>query len=189
MQRALISLEDMIAFDRALREHRLVAEDTHRLMRTPQRLASGRDEGYGLGWVLTEYRGTPVAGHTGGIDGFFSFYARFPEADASIILLTNCDGFPTTRLARRIADEALDLPDHPDEEVVAEPPPPDLAGTYRGAVEAGRLLLDLWGETHRMLPLGAGRYRAEDDPGIGPRVHDAGAITVDYPFTWFTGCR
>lgn len=190
------SIEDMVAFDRALREHRLVDEATDLRMRTPQRLASGRPEGYGLGWVLTRYRGTPVVAHNGGLDGFSTLYARFPERDASIVVLSNRDGFPCGRLGLRIADEALGLPAPAERAADAGPVPGELAGTYRDTngearltVEDGRLLLHHGGLTHRMVALGEGRYRAEYDDAPGLRVHDAGTITVDYPFTWFTGYR
>jgi hypothetical protein len=58
------------------------------------------------------------------------------------------------------------------------------------AGDDGRLLVEYYGLTHRMLPGADGGYHDENDPSVGLRVHDTdGAITIDYPFTWFTGYR
>ncbi len=53
------SLYDMVSFDLALREHKVIDEALERRMHAPARLTSGRTEGYGMGWVLTSYRGRP----------------------------------------------------------------------------------------------------------------------------------
>ncbi|ODT98814.1 MAG: hypothetical protein ABS81_27010 [Pseudonocardia sp. SCN 72-86] len=105
------SLRDMVAFDRAVRRHRLVDEATDRNMLQPVRLLSGHTEDYGLGWVLSSCRGEQAAGHTGGIGGFSSVYARFPRLDAGVIVLSNDAGFPASLLAHEVATVALDLPD------------------------------------------------------------------------------
>lgn len=194
------SLDDMVAFDRALREHRLASPDLERQMHSPARLSSGRSEGYGLGWVLTRYRGAPVVSHAGGIDGFSSFYARFPGHDASIIILANRDGFSCYRLARAITDLILCLPAHPRPAATPGPVPAGLAGTYRDtltsaqlAMDGNRLLIEHAGITRQMIPAGHATYIDETDHDIRLHVHTTGrqpaAVTIDYPFTWFTGYR
>jgi hypothetical protein len=44
-----------------------------------------------------------------------------------------------------------------------------------------------------MIPAGAAAYIGENDPDTRLRVHASGrqpvAITIEYPFTWFTGYR
>lgn len=45
--------------------------------------------GYGLGWVLQDYRGKRIAWHNGGIDGMLSEMWTVPEAGLGIVVLTN----------------------------------------------------------------------------------------------------
>ncbi len=44
---------------------------------------------YGLGWVLTDYKGVKTATHTGGIDGMLSQITIVPEKSLGIMVLTN----------------------------------------------------------------------------------------------------
>jgi D-alanyl-D-alanine carboxypeptidase len=194
------SLQDMLAFDQAMGEHALVSPPEERQMHAPTPLTGGRTEGYGMGWVLTTYRGTPVVSHAGGVDGFSCFYARFPERDTSLIILSNRSGFPCQHLARRITDEIIDLPSHVASAAIAGPVPAGLAGTYRDSLDVvqlsvtdDRLVISHAGRTYRMIPAGPAVYTEENDPDTRLRVHASGlqpaVITIDYPFTWFTGYR
>jgi len=45
--------------------------------------------GYGLGWVVQDYRGRRIAWHNGGIDGMLSEMWTIPEAGLGIVVLTN----------------------------------------------------------------------------------------------------
>jgi CubicO group peptidase (beta-lactamase class C family) len=46
---------------------------------------------YGLGWELYEYEGREFVGHTGGVNGFVTSVALFPEERLGIVVLTNTD--------------------------------------------------------------------------------------------------
>ena len=48
--------------------------------------------GYGLGWVLQDYKGRKIAWHNGGIDGFLSEMWTVPEEKLGIVVLSNRDG-------------------------------------------------------------------------------------------------
>jgi hypothetical protein len=54
-----------------------------------------------------------------------------------------------------------------------------------GAVAAGR--------PRTMISVSAASFIDEDDPDVRLRVHPAdgnlGAVTIDFPFTWFTGYK
>lgn len=59
---------------------------------TPVVLNNGKkpDNGsYGYGWALGDYRGQEIIEHGGGLHGFLSQLARFPEENTTIVLLTN----------------------------------------------------------------------------------------------------
>ncbi|GAY08848.1 beta-lactamase [Pseudonocardia sp. N23] len=193
------SLRDMVAFDRAVRRNRLVDEGTDRSMLAPVRLQSGHSEGYGLGWVLSTFRGAQAAGHTGGIGGFSSMYARFPRLDAGVIVLSNDAGFPASLLAHEVAAVALDLPG-PDATDGCGPAPALCAGRYSDGWSEAELVVDgdtlvLRGEAgdRRMRHRAGPTWFDPGDPDVTLALDRVGAtesaITVRYPFSWWTGYR
>ncbi|MFD0999591.1 serine hydrolase [Ohtaekwangia kribbensis] len=44
---------------------------------------------YGYGWGLSDYRGQPVIGHSGGLHGFISQLARYTNENLTVVLLMN----------------------------------------------------------------------------------------------------
>src|SRR5579863_6201097 len=71
------TVEDLILWDAALREERLIDMATHERMYTPLQLADGQTEEYGFGVGITTYSGHRLIHHGGGIPGFHTFIARF----------------------------------------------------------------------------------------------------------------
>jgi CubicO group peptidase (beta-lactamase class C family) len=62
---------------------------------------------YGYGWDINTFRGLKEIGHGGGLAGFVSNIARYPEAEMSIIILRNCSPFKNINpfsLHREIAE-------------------------------------------------------------------------------------
>ncbi len=53
---------------------------------------------YGLGWVITAYRGHLLLTHGGGIDGFLAHVSFMPEENIGIVMLTNLSPHPLTRI-------------------------------------------------------------------------------------------
>jgi len=45
---------------------------------------------YGHGWVITEHRGLSMLNHMGGLPGFTSIMAHYPEQDLTVVVLSNC---------------------------------------------------------------------------------------------------
>jgi CubicO group peptidase (beta-lactamase class C family) len=71
---------------------------------------------YGMGWIITAYRGHLLVSHGGGIDGFVSRVAFLPRDNAGLVILTNSDtgGNPLCAiLASNIYDRILGLPQAP----------------------------------------------------------------------------
>ena len=104
------TIDDLVLWDRAVREQRLVSAPTQALMFTPVKLTAGKTEDYGYGWGLGDYRGHPFVHHGGGINGFSTFIAQFHREPVSIIILTNRAGFDAGNCALRIARLVLGLP-------------------------------------------------------------------------------
>lgn len=72
-----------------------------------ERFPSTHFRGYGLGWMVRDYRGRKVVGHGGGIDGMFSAVEMVPEEGFGVVVLTNgMTGLPTA-IAYRVVDAFL----------------------------------------------------------------------------------
>ncbi|EFH83237.1 serine hydrolase domain-containing protein [Ktedonobacter racemifer] len=104
------TVEDLVRWDAALREERLLDTATLERMYTPTRLADGRLEEYGLGFRVTEYAGHRLIGHGGGIPGFHTFIARFVDDQAMVVALANVPETNVERITRKIARHIFELP-------------------------------------------------------------------------------
>lgn len=79
------TVEDLFAWNEALYSGRLLSAKSLEAMTTPVK----NDYGYGLG-VQTKL-GRKAISHGGGINGFSTFIARFPEEKVTIVVLRNAD--------------------------------------------------------------------------------------------------
>lgn len=65
---------------------------------------------YGLGWMISSYRGHYKVEHGGNIDGFSASVAFFPSDKLGIVVLSNQNGSPVpTLVSNTIADRILKL--------------------------------------------------------------------------------
>ena len=66
---------------------------------------------YGLGWIMSDYRGRQLLQHGGGIDGMSAMVGLLPEADVGIVVLSNLNGnqLPLA-LMMRVFDAYLKAP-------------------------------------------------------------------------------
>ena len=63
---------------------------------------------YGLGWQIKRYFGRPMVNHSGGIDGFASHLAVYPDERLVIVVLSNIDSEPAKSTACNIAAVLFD---------------------------------------------------------------------------------
>lgn len=80
--------QDLYRWDRALSSAQLLEEASLESMFTPW-VEMGQGFSYGYGWEIGQTAGQPSQSHAGNIFGFGSFMARYPEDDATIIVLGN----------------------------------------------------------------------------------------------------
>jgi CubicO group peptidase (beta-lactamase class C family) len=67
--------------------------------------------GYGYGVYAGEEDARRIVAHDGGIDGFYTYLARYPDDDLTIVLLANREATADHRVAARlIARVVLDEP-------------------------------------------------------------------------------
>ena len=91
---------DMLKWDRALREGKVLTKEEQEIMYTPAKLNNGEDAvfdeddglGYGFGWAVghDEALGLVVS-HSGGMPGVATWFERFLDADRVLVILSNRD--------------------------------------------------------------------------------------------------
>jgi CubicO group peptidase (beta-lactamase class C family) len=97
-------------------ETELISTNNFKEMHYPQMvMPSGKSEDvyyttYGLGWMLTSYRGHPRSQHGGNIDGFSANVGFLPDDNIGVVVLTNMNGTQATSIIRNsIFDRLLGL--------------------------------------------------------------------------------
>ena len=94
---------DMFAWDRALREEKVLTREEQSIMYTPVRLNSGETyldddgEGYGFGWCIgSDPELGAVVSHSGGMPGLETWFQRFIDTDRVLIIM-NCRDYADVR--------------------------------------------------------------------------------------------
>jgi D-alanyl-D-alanine carboxypeptidase len=141
---ALVSnVDDLLRWNRALHEGRVLRSDTYRQMITP--VGKAADAGYGFGLYADKVRTFAALRHGGGIFGFASALTYVPGPDVSVVVLENDDSGgeedSAAILSRRLAAMALGDP-YPAMRPMAVDPAALTAdeGVYRFGDGAARIL-------------------------------------------------
>lgn len=106
----LSTAPDLVRFGMAIERGKLLPAATVKALQTPQRLASGQETKYGLGWSLETVRlageATRMAGHGSKSDfvGGAPYLATFPERGIVVAVMTNTSFADTKSVALGIAD-------------------------------------------------------------------------------------
>lgn len=99
---------DLSAWLAALHGGKVLSAESYREMTTPATLNDGTKLRYGFGLALSSPHGHRAIAHGGGINGFLSEAAYFPESGLSIVLLLNTAGpVNPSQLGAEIADVVL----------------------------------------------------------------------------------
>lgn len=113
------SIDDLINWDRALRQHALLSEREMEPALTPVEPSGGpakSEEGapvrYGFGWFLDPYKGHRRIYHDGNTIGFRTTIQRFPDDNLSIVVLANRADLNPAELALKVADLYMRGPRH-----------------------------------------------------------------------------
>ncbi len=139
------SVDDLLIWNRALHEGRVLSNPIYTQMITPQGVAAEPQFSYGFGIGPRNVRGVGTLQHTGGIFGFSSILVYVPGPDITVAVLQNSDSdyghMETSAVARRLTAIALGNP-YPD----VTPIPVDAAtldatqGVYRFDGDVTRVL-------------------------------------------------
>ena len=108
------SINDLIRWDAALRERKLLKSTSYDQMWAQTPANDGRKMPYGLGFFVGSYGTRPIIRHSGHWQGFSTEILRTADGKLSVIVLTNRGGVNTPRLGRKIAalyDASLAIPE------------------------------------------------------------------------------
>ena len=165
----LSTVDDLAAWESALRAGKLVPRAALALARTPGVLADGTATRYGFGWMVSEVERRPSFEHGGGTAGFEAYLLSIPDEGLTVAVLTNRQGGSPGPgdVAMEIASYALGRrPRTPRAVVLTARELDRLAGVYGEEGDARRVVrrqgatLTLEGREPplRLIALGAGVF-------------------------------
>lgn len=135
------NVHDLLAFDRALQDGKLVSRRSLEQAYAPVRLNNGETFDYGFGWILEDKEGKGrVVSHSGGWPGYASLLNRYLEADMTLIYLRNreqdveFDQAVIDAAEQILFDQPYEIPQRPLEKRIASVDPglyPCYAGLYQ----------------------------------------------------------
>ena len=97
---------DLILWNEAVDKNKIISPTSQQLMWTPNKLSDGKPTRYGLGWIITEYRGAKLITHGGSTSGFSAVIQKYVDHGVTIIVLTNCETLNTAAfIAQEVAPE------------------------------------------------------------------------------------
>jgi D-alanyl-D-alanine carboxypeptidase len=127
---ALVStVLDLIKWHQALESGQLLSSASYEAMYQPTKLADGKTRPYGYGWGVGELAGHRKLSHGGGINGFSTMIARYPDDRLAVIVLSNTVSANSGALEKKIAKVLLNVEDKPVEDL---PPAAELLEQLTG---------------------------------------------------------
>ena len=130
-----VSLNDMIAWDRALRAGAVLDLKSWQQVYEPVRLTSGNRYPYGFGWFVDSIGGQTRIQHNGAWQGFKADISRFLGDDMTIIVLANAAQGNPTLITNRIAASINPAISTPAPKAMADTEPAQTA-KLRGVLDA-----------------------------------------------------
>lgn len=101
------TVEDLGKWSVALGNGRAVPPESYQQMITVEKLNDGTPLAYGFGLGVSEFLGYQQIGHRGGINGFITHVAHYPERKLHIIVLTNSGSGEPHKLTAELAEAVL----------------------------------------------------------------------------------
>ena len=164
------TVEDMLKWDQALYNQRVLSRQSIDEMLTPHR------GNYGYGWVIESLYGHRHTFHGGFIDGFNTTFDRWIDEGLCIVVFSNEDEAPVKKIARTLAAIAFRKPYVMPERKTAVDLDPRLFANYEGVYRVDReqrRLVTVSGDTlftqltgqppERLFPLAVDTFFLESD--------------------------
>lgn len=193
------TVRDLVRWEKALADGRVMSAALREAMQSPARLASGVEVDYGFGTRLGFTGRRRKIGHTGGGQGNKAVLARYPDDDVTVVVLLNTerDDAPVTAMdvEERVEQLFFDRRQPAEHSV-----PAGVAGEYHEGGRRTRVRQDgselvlVPGLGHaapsRLLAEDGGMFAAEDDASLAIRFWDDGGRAGGYKRYrngWFIG--
>ncbi|RFZ92901.1 class A beta-lactamase-related serine hydrolase [Mucilaginibacter conchicola] len=90
------TVNDLYKWHEGLQQNKVMNKESQELAYLPVR------ENYGYGWIIDSIYGKKVVAHSGGVFGFRSNFARVPEDDICVILLSNTETPALNEITRSV---------------------------------------------------------------------------------------
>lgn len=116
------TVTDMAKWDAAVGTDKLLKQSSWDLVWTPVKLNDGTTHPYGFGWAVGPENGHRRIEHGGGIPGFTTDIARYPDDKLTVVVLTNSDAGNPERLLKDIAQHYVPALVPPVVEVAGKEP-------------------------------------------------------------------
>ncbi len=161
--------EDLLLWDAALYTERLVSRKSFEAALNSSVDASVKSltGKYGYGWLTMQQAGRRAQVHSGEINGFTSFLARFPEEHATVIVLSNFDNMPVETIAHDLAaimfGEKYELP-QARRAVQVDPRIYDLYAGQYALLLAPTVIFTITSEAGRLMGIVPGQPKIELTP-------------------------
>lgn len=89
----VFSLEDLLTFDRALNQNKIISKTSKQKAFTPFLLANGTNSPYAYGWFVQQHAGRTLVWHYGlQENSYSSLYLKVLEDNITLLMLSNGDG-------------------------------------------------------------------------------------------------
>jgi len=99
-----INVQDMIIWDRLLREPGILTQATIDRIFTSGKIKKGEATNYGFGWEVQQIEGTArIAEHSGSWPGYTSYVLRFLDEPLTVVIFSNNEYIFMANMAHRIA--------------------------------------------------------------------------------------
>lgn len=125
---------DLVRWNHALHGGELLRPESYTAMITPMPLLDGTATEYAMGLAVTDRAGTRMIAHGGGINGYLSDAAYFPEEGLVIVVLQNSTGPRGPGALRNAIADLILGPVTPPEAVPFDGSLDALVGEYAGPV-------------------------------------------------------
>jgi CubicO group peptidase (beta-lactamase class C family) len=127
---------DLLAWDLALMEGKLLSPASYGTMTSSRRLSDGRSSGYGCGQSIRDRGSALILSHGGAVSGFNSWNAMVPATRCAVVLLANMDFALTDSLREAILAKLVPSIDTP---TVLGPPAKEAAAAFLRQLREGKL--------------------------------------------------
>ena len=125
---------DLLTWDMALIDGKVLNADSYRTLTTAHRLADGRSTSYGCGEGVNDRGQAVILRHGGAVSGFVAQNTVVPATRSAVVLLANTDFAAIDEINNAIVQKLIPQVDVP---VIHGPPALDAARTFLSGLRQG----------------------------------------------------